>query len=249
MPSSGIVTWKHFEQERFKSFVRTIEFVNEQDRRTRWIRCQRIEQRTLDQKLFREDVAHDSLAIGRSFSFGNTDRDHLRGVVPLVQGRSNVEAFVALEADQSAIQRSGENVGDLGFADTRLTLEEQRTGHTQRKKYNGRERAIGYVVVLAEQRERRFDRGRQRAPGFRVHEQLHNSAPPSGGADFLWDYIGLPGQGKRVSHPRRLQRDRFAAGHGGDRAACHHTYQMRPIGRVGVDVRHDALGCHFHPIK
>ena len=45
------------------------------------------------------------------------DRHHLRGIVPLIDRARDVEAFVALQADEPAVERGGENLGDLRLAD------------------------------------------------------------------------------------------------------------------------------------
>ena len=41
----------------------------------------------------------DALAVTPAFRLGETDGDHLRAVIPLVDRGGDVEALVALEAD------------------------------------------------------------------------------------------------------------------------------------------------------
>ena len=97
-----------------------------------------------------------------AFGFGDADRDHLRGVVPFVDRRGDVEALVALQADEAAAERRGQHLGDLGLADPGLALEEQRPAHLEREKQHGRERPVGEIVGGREQIEGCVDRGGQR---------------------------------------------------------------------------------------
>ena len=93
----------------------------------------------------------------------SADRDHLRGVVPLVDRGRDVEPLVALQADQPAAERRRQHLGDLGLADAGLAFEEDRPAHFQRQEQHGRERAVGEIVGLAEQLQRGVDGGRERA--------------------------------------------------------------------------------------
>src|SRR4029077_14091092 len=99
----------------------------------------------------------------------NADRDHLRRVVPLVDRGGYVEPFVALQADETAAERRGEHLGDLGRADAGLALQEQRTVHPEGEKEHGRERAVGEIVGAGEQLQGVVDRGRQRFLSGLVH--------------------------------------------------------------------------------
>ena len=40
-----------------------------------------------------------------AFGFRDPNRNHLRGVIPLVDGRRNIEALVALQPDQPPAKR------------------------------------------------------------------------------------------------------------------------------------------------
>ena len=73
-----------------------------------------------------EHVVLDAVLVVLSRRLGETDRHHLRGIVPLVDGGGDVEAFVALQADQPAAERRGEHLGDLGLADAGLAFEKKR---------------------------------------------------------------------------------------------------------------------------
>ena len=110
----------------------------------------------------------ETVAVDIAFGLGEPDRDHLLGVVPLVDGGGDVEPFVALQPDQPPAERLRQHLGDFGLADARLALEEDRPPHAQRQEEHRRERAVGEVIGLAEQRERLVDRGRDG-----VHRRFH----------------------------------------------------------------------------
>ena len=79
---------------------------------------------------------------------GQPDRDHLRGVIPLVDRGRDVEPLVALQADQPAAERRRQHLGDLGLADAGLAFEEDRPAHLQRQEQHGRQRPVGEIVGL-----------------------------------------------------------------------------------------------------
>ncbi len=97
---------QHFEQERLEGFVGAVEFVDQQHRRAGRVRLQRLQQRPLDQELLGEHVLLEARRGRRSpLGLREADRDHLRGVVPLIDRGGDVEALVALQADQPAAER------------------------------------------------------------------------------------------------------------------------------------------------
>ena len=57
---------------------------------------------------------------------GGAQVEQLAGVVPLVDGLGDVDALVALQADQLAAGPAGQHLGHLGLADAGLALEQQR---------------------------------------------------------------------------------------------------------------------------
>ena len=149
VPSSGhgdLEVGEHLQQERLERLVGAVELVDQQHRRARRIGLERLQQRPLDQEALGEDVALEPLAVVRAFGLGDPDRDHLRGVVPLVDRRRHVEPLVALQADQPAAERRGQHLGDLGLADAGLAFEEQRAAHLEREKEHGRQRPVGEIV-------------------------------------------------------------------------------------------------------
>ena len=137
---------QHFEQERLEGFVGAVEFVDQQHRRARGVRLERLQQRPLDEILFGEHVVGQAVAVDAALGFGEPDRDHLCGVIPLIDRRRDVEAFVALQPDQPAAERRRQHLGDLGLADAGLAFEKQRPPHLERQKQHRRQRAVADIV-------------------------------------------------------------------------------------------------------
>ena len=106
----------------------------------------------------------DPVAVVVALGFGDADRDHLRGVIPLVDRRRDVEPLVALQPDQPAPERRRQHLGDLGLADAGLAFEEQRPAHAQRQEQHRRQRAVGEVIRRRQELERLVD-GRGQRPG------------------------------------------------------------------------------------
>ena len=88
----------------------------------------------------------------RALRLGHADLEHLARVVPLVDRRADVQALVALQADQAAVQGLGQNLADLGLADAGLALEEQGPAELEREVERGRERPVGDVVAARQKR-------------------------------------------------------------------------------------------------
>ena len=83
----------------------------------------------------------------RALRLGHADLEHLARIVPLVHRRADVQALVALQADQATVQGLCQNLADLGLADPGLALEEQRPAELEREVERGRERPVGDVVA------------------------------------------------------------------------------------------------------
>ena len=151
---------QEFEQIGLERLVGAVQFVDQQHRRAVDLRLQRLQQRPLDQEAVGEDRALDLAAIllGR---LGEADLDHLARVIPLVDGRGDVEPLVALQADQPAPERRRQHLGDLGLADPGLAFEEQRALQVQREMHRGGERTVRDIVGAAEQAQRVADGGGQ----------------------------------------------------------------------------------------
>ncbi len=108
---------------------------------------QRLQQRALHQIALGEDVLLQPGAVDHAFGLRQPDRHHLRGVVPLVDGRGDVQPLVALQPDQLAAERSGEHLGDLRLADPRLSFQQDGPTHLEGEEHDGRQRAVGDVIA------------------------------------------------------------------------------------------------------
>ena len=71
----------------------------------------------------------------------------------------DVDALVALEADQARPEHVRERLRDLGLADAGLALQEQRLAQLQRHVEHRREAPIGEISTLAEGGREVVDRG------------------------------------------------------------------------------------------
>ena len=107
----------------------------------------------------------DALLVVLARGLGEPDRHHLRGIVPFVDRGRDVEALVALQADQLAPERRGEHLGDLGLADARLAFEKQRPAEAQAQEHDRRQRAVGDVGRAEQQLERSSIEAGRRAAG------------------------------------------------------------------------------------
>ena len=142
---------QHFEEEGFERLVGAVDLVDQQHRRAGDVRLQRLQQRPLDQKALRKHVVFEPLAIVLAFGLGDADGDHLRRVVPFIDGGGDIEALVALQPDQPAAERRGQHLGDFGLADTGLAFEKDRPAHFQREKQHGAERPVGEIFRFGEE--------------------------------------------------------------------------------------------------
>ena len=95
--------------------VGPVDLVDQQDRRAEGIGLKRREQRTLDQKALAENILGRRIALG-SAALGQANRQHLRSVVPLIDGGRCVEALIALQAEEPPAQRLGKGRGELCLA-------------------------------------------------------------------------------------------------------------------------------------
>ena len=138
---------QHLEQERFERLVRAIHFVDEQHGRA--VLGDRLEQRPLEQELFAEDLRFALFERGAP-GLAQARAQHLARVVPLVQRRHRVEAFVALQPNQPRAQHLGEDLGALGLADAGRAFDQQRLLEREHDLQRGRERLVDDEGALAE---------------------------------------------------------------------------------------------------
>ena len=152
------------QEEGFERLVGAVDLVDQEDRRPGGIGLQRQEERALEQEALVEDVVRQALPpFGSRLAaqLRQPDLQHLAGVVPLVERRRGVEPLVALEADEPPAQRLGEDLGDLGLADARLSFEEKRASELEGQEDRGGEARVGDVAPRREQLARVLDGPRQ----------------------------------------------------------------------------------------
>ncbi len=112
---------EQLEQHRLELLVGLVDLVDQQHH---WLGAgDRLHQRALEQELLVEDVAVDVLP---AVLAAGLDPQQLLAVVPLVQRLGLVEPLVALQADQLAPGGARERLGQLGLADPRRTLDQDR---------------------------------------------------------------------------------------------------------------------------
>ena len=87
----------------------------------------------------------DAILVVLAGGLGEPDRHHLRGIVPFIDRARDIEAFVALQADQLSAERGGEHLRDLRLADARLAFEKQRPPEAQAQEDDGRQRAVADI--------------------------------------------------------------------------------------------------------
>ena len=117
-----LVVGQDFQEERLEGLVGPVELVDQQHRRAAGLALQRLQDRPADEEAFGEDLRAHGVAGNVARGLAHADLDHLRGVVPLVECRGDVEPLVALQPDQRPVERGGQHLGDLGLADTRLAF-------------------------------------------------------------------------------------------------------------------------------
>ena len=81
---------------------------------------------------------------------GGAQVQQLAAVVPVVHGLRDVDALVALQADQLAARPPAEHLGDLGLADAGLAFQQQRAAQRHREEHRRGEAVVGDVAVQAE---------------------------------------------------------------------------------------------------
>ena len=100
-----------------------------------------LEQRTLQEERLAEDLRFP-LGKRRALRFGHANPQHLSRVVPLVEGRQGVEAFVALQPDEAGVEHLGQHLRAFGFADTGRALDEKRLVEGENQLQGSRERIV-----------------------------------------------------------------------------------------------------------
>src|SRR5919199_3784317 len=130
------------EQEGLELVVGAVDLVDEQDDRP--VVLERLEQRAPQEEAAGEKPAPVPPPPPR------TQREELARGVPVVERLVDVDALVALQADEPRAGRRGERLGDLGLPHARLALHEQRLAELGGEEDRGGQRAVGEVALLGE---------------------------------------------------------------------------------------------------
>ena len=141
---------EQLQQIALELFVGAIDLVDEQDGRARPGRIDRLQQRALDQEGIAIELAMRLVAAQLAGRVEDAQLEQLARVVPLVDGVADVEAFVALQANQVGVERGGNRCRQRGLADAGLALEEQRASETQGQEQRDRQALVGDVALVAE---------------------------------------------------------------------------------------------------
>ena len=72
-------------------------------------------------------------------------------MVPFIDGVADVQAFVALEADEVGAEAGGQGAGDFGFAHAGFAFQEQGAAQLECQKDGDGEAAVGDVAAVAEE--------------------------------------------------------------------------------------------------
>src|SRR4051795_7263167 len=137
---------EELEQHRLELLVGLVDLVDEQH--DRLLGGDRAHQRALEQELFAEDVVLDLLPAG-ALGLG-LDAQELLAVVPLVERLGLVEALVALQAHEPAVEVLGERAGELRLADAGRALHEDRLAELGGQIRDERGRLAGQVADRAQ---------------------------------------------------------------------------------------------------
>ena len=138
---------EHLQQEGLELLVGPVELVHEQHR-TR-ARAHGRQQRPLDEELGPVQLGRLAVGVERAL-LQRPGVEQLARVVPLVERLAGVDALVALQADQPGLQDPRQRARDLGLADPRLALEQQRPAQPEGEEDGHREAAVGDVALARE---------------------------------------------------------------------------------------------------
>jgi len=149
---------QQLEQHRLELLVGLVDLVDEQD--DRLLGGDGRHERALQQELGAEDVVLDRVPAG-ALRLG-LDAQELLAVVPLVQRLGLVEALVALQAHQPAVHVPRQRLGQLGLADPRGALDEDRLAELGGQEAHERRGLAGQVAGGAESAGEVVDGGGRR---------------------------------------------------------------------------------------
>jgi hypothetical protein len=146
VPISGMLTWyspRYSSRKGLKRLVGAVHFVDQQHRAGLG-RLQGLQQRAADQVAGLIDLA---LHLLHAFTpLHSPHVQQLRGVVPFVQRLALLQPVVALQAQQLALQRLRQRLGQLGLAHAGLAFQQQGALQLERQEHGRGQAAVGKVA-------------------------------------------------------------------------------------------------------
>ena len=157
---------QHFQQERLEGLVGAVDLVDQQHRRPVRVGLQRLQQRPLDQEALGEHVVLDALAVALAFRFRQPNGDHLRAVIPLIDGGRKCRAPRSIAGGSAGAPASLASTLAISVLPTPASPSTN-SGRPilQRQIKHRRQRAVGDVIGLGQQIEGGLDGGRERLYG------------------------------------------------------------------------------------
>ncbi len=135
---------------------------------------ERLHQRPAQQELRR-------VQLGRA---AGTQLQQLARIVPVVERAVDVDALVALQADERRPGAGGERLGELGLADAGLALEQQRPAQLEREEHHRAQAVVHQVALLRQRGAQLFDRviaKHRRSPRSSGRRREAHVVPPATG--------------------------------------------------------------------
>ena len=129
-----LVVGQHLEQVRLELVVGAVDLVDQQHRRRLGLVVDGLQQRPLQQETLVVELVLEGVgaaAASLAAGLGGAQVQQLARVVPVVDGLGGIDALVALQADELAARPAAEHLGNLGLADARFALEQQRAFQRQ----------------------------------------------------------------------------------------------------------------------
>ncbi len=135
---------EQLEEKALERVVGAIDLVDEEDRDL--LTPEGPKERALNEERLAEELARRRLAVERMRGLEQPDFEQLPGVVPFVERLGDVDALVALQANELGVERGGQRFGDFRLAHARFAFDEQRPSELQREIDGNRQAAFADVV-------------------------------------------------------------------------------------------------------
>src|SRR5712692_4440218 len=167
---------EQLEEKRLELLVGAIDLIDQKHRRRRVVVVDGVQERAAQQELRAEDLPLGGPPV---LAFAQqTDVEQLPRIVPLVHGVREVDALVALQADEARAQDLRHHLGRLGLADARLALDEERLFELEGQEDGRGQTAVADVAALAQAPLDLVDARRSRHPAKHYRQLVRNNPIP-----------------------------------------------------------------------